>query len=203
MPRITRHAACRWLLVAVSWVIVGCATQRPESEPTLLSLVAFFDEENPQRVGFDKAHAALTRRALPLAQLESAGRRFPATAVYVCRELAPDDPWRCETDVAGYADDTIHTTESPSYAVLKLGAAPRLRLVGPSGEPAPGLIVAGVGDPVAMHAVGYRDVTRLVVSGAGELSGVEPAARERLLFALFRDEAGLVRKHIWVIQALP
>ena len=192
-------------LALIVWGAAACDSRCPadggETAPTLASLSALLDDERLE--GRDRVRAEMERLALPLAILEIRDRRFPATVVYLCDEAAPDDRWRCQPDVAGYADDTIHATEFPPYAVATLEPSVPVRLVGPTGSPAPGLLRAGAGAPGAMHAGGYGDVTTIRMSPDGTLAGLASAPGEQLLFALFRDPSGLVRKHVWVVRVLP
>ncbi|MBN1771776.1 MAG: DUF1311 domain-containing protein [Deltaproteobacteria bacterium] len=199
-----KHAAALLGLVALAGP--SCRTEPPPACPpaAAATLVALRDRlaevAETDRPMQDQVRDEMERAARPLAVLESGGRQFQATEVYLCPRVTAEDPWRCEPDVVGYADDTIHTTEFPPYDVVELAGGTPVRLAGPDGQPAVGVLRVGIGEPSSMHGAGYAAATQLSLAGDSTLVGVEPADGEQLLFALFDDPSGLLRKHVWVVR---
>ena len=136
--------------------------------------------------------------------LEVGTTRHRATHVYFCRELTRKgrerDPWRCQSAVTE-ADDTLHTTEG-EFDPIELSAPAALRLFEPRPGPASGLIKAGFGPALELHADGYVAARRLTAAEDGTLALPNaPPNRTLLLFALYRHDERWVRKHVWVLRS--
>ena len=143
----------------------------------------------------EAAYRALEDHARGLVALESGGRRFASHDVYIARELTGEHGWRCQPDIRGHADDTIHTTEFPPYATVVVAPELEARLTGPAG-----LERLAIGDPAAMHATGYAEVLPVERTEKGVLRWPEAPVGEKLLVALLRHESGLFVKYVWVVR---